>query len=71
MYHSIESRACTSTHLGTLNMVVQVITEGVDEVDGVVSGVGISMAREQDCKDDDIMFDLNTRESLSASALLI
>lgn len=29
-------------------MVVQVITEGVDEIDGVVSGVGVGMTREQD-----------------------
>lgn len=29
-------------------MVVQVVPEGVDEVDGVVSGIGIGVAREQD-----------------------
>ena len=28
-------------------MVVQVVPEGVDEVDGVVSGIGIGVAREQ------------------------
>lgn len=29
-------------------MVVQVVPEGVDEVDGVVSGIGIGVTREQD-----------------------
>lgn len=36
------------THLGALDVIVQVITEGVDEIDGVVSGVGVGMTREQD-----------------------
>lgn len=29
-------------------MVVQVVPEGVDEVDGVVSGIGVGVAWEQD-----------------------
>lgn len=36
------------THLGALYVVVQVVPEGVDEVDGVVSGIGIGVTREQD-----------------------
>ena len=36
-----------STNLGALYVVVQVVPEGVDEVDGVVSGVGVGVAREQ------------------------
>lgn len=35
-------------HLGALDVVVQVVPEGVDEVDGVVSGAGAGVAREQD-----------------------
>lgn len=31
-------------------MVVQVVPEGVDEVDGVVSGIGIGVTRKQDWK---------------------
>lgn len=31
-------------------MVVQVVPEGVDEVDGVVSGIGIGVTWEQHCK---------------------
>lgn len=37
------------THLGALYVVVQVVPEGVDEVDGVVSGIGIGVTRKQDC----------------------
>lgn len=37
-------------HLGALYVVVQVVPEGVDEVDGVVSGIGIGVTRKQDCK---------------------
>lgn len=40
------------THLGALYVVVQVVPEGVDEVDGVVSGIGIGVTREQDWKTD-------------------
>lgn len=36
------------THLGALYVVVQVVPEGVDEVDGVVSGIGIGVTWEQD-----------------------
>lgn len=36
------------TYLGALDVIMQVITEGVDEIDGVVSGVGVGMTREQD-----------------------
>lgn len=36
--------------LGALYVVVQVIPEGVNEVDGVVSGIGIGVTREQDWK---------------------
>lgn len=35
-------------YLGALDVIVQVITEGVNEIDGVVSGVGVGMTREQD-----------------------
>ena len=38
---------CIKPHLGALYMVVQVVPEGVDEVDGVVSGIGIGVTREQ------------------------
>ncbi len=38
------------TDLGALYVVVQVVPEGVDEVDGVVSGIGIGVTGEQDCK---------------------
>lgn len=34
--------------LGALYVVVQVVPEGVNEVDGVVSGIGIGVTREQD-----------------------
>lgn len=33
-------------------MVVQVVPEGVDEVDGVVSGIGIGVTWEQDWRRD-------------------
>jgi len=36
------------TDLGALYVVVQVVPEGVDEVDGVVSGIDIGVAWEQD-----------------------
>lgn len=36
-------------HLRALDVVVQVVPERVDQVDGVVSGTGIGMAREQHC----------------------
>lgn len=36
--------------LGALYVVVQVVPEGVNEVDGVVSGIGIGVTREQDWK---------------------
>lgn len=36
------------TDLGALYVVVQVVPEGVDEVDGVVSGIGIGVTWEQD-----------------------
>lgn len=39
------------SHLGALYVVVQVVPEGVDEVDGVVSGIGIGVTRKQDCRD--------------------
>lgn len=39
-----------SSHLGALYVVVQVVPEGVDEVDGVVSGIGIGVTREQHWK---------------------
>lgn len=38
------------THLRALYVVVQVVPEGVDEVDGVVSGIGIGVTRKQDFK---------------------
>lgn len=38
------------TDLGALYVVVQVVPEGVDEVDGVVSGIGIGVTWEQDWK---------------------
>lgn len=37
-------------YLGALYVVVQVVPEGVDEVDGVVSGIGIGVTRKQDWK---------------------
>lgn len=37
------------SHLGALYVVVQIVPEGVDEVDGVVSGVGVGVSREQHC----------------------
>lgn len=36
------------TDLGALYVVVQVVPEGVDEVDGVVSGIGVGVTWEQD-----------------------
>lgn len=36
------------THLGALYVVMQVVPEGVDEVDGVVSGVSVGVTREKD-----------------------
>ena len=36
-----------STHLRALDVVVQVVPERVDQVDGVVSSTGIGVAREQ------------------------
>ena len=38
------------TDLGALYVVVQVVPEGVDEVDGVVSGIGIGVTWEQNWK---------------------
>lgn len=38
------------SYLGALYVVVQVIAEGMDEIDGIVSGVGVGVAREQDCR---------------------
>lgn len=38
----------SGTDLGALYVVVQVVPEGVDEVDGVVSGIGIGVTWEQD-----------------------
>lgn len=38
------------TDLGALYVVVQVVPEGVDEVDGVVSGIGIGVTWKQDWK---------------------
>ncbi len=37
------------SHLGALYVVVQIVPEGVDEVDGVVSGVGVGVSRKQHC----------------------
>lgn len=42
-----ERRCCASSHLGALDVVVQVVPERVDQVDGVVSSTGIGVAREQ------------------------
>ena len=55
------------THLGALYVVVQVVPEGVDEVDGVVSGIGVGVTREQDWK----QFKHRTRRSnqMSQSAV--
>lgn len=36
-----------ASHLGALNVVVQVVPERVDQVDAVVSRSGIGVAREQ------------------------
>lgn len=37
------------SHLGALYVVVQIVPEGVDEVDGVVSGVNVGVSRKQHC----------------------
>lgn len=34
-------------HLGALDVVVQVVPERVDQVDGIVSSTGVGVAREQ------------------------
>lgn len=38
---------CGSSHLRALDVVVQVVPERVDQVDGVVSSTSIGVAREQ------------------------
>ena len=37
------------SHLRALDVVVQIVPERVDQVDGVVSSIGIGVAREQHC----------------------
>lgn len=39
------------THLGALYVVVQIVPESVDEVDGVVSGIGIGVTWKQDWRE--------------------
>lgn len=38
------------TNLRALYVVVQVVPEGVDEIYGIVSGIGIGVAWEENCK---------------------
>lgn len=42
-------RCCGASHLRALDVVVQIVPERVDQVDGVVSSTGIGVAREQHC----------------------
>lgn len=39
--------AAARAHLGALDVVVQVVPERVDQVDGIVSSAGVGVAREQ------------------------
>lgn len=45
-------------------MVVQVVPEGVDEVDGVVSGIGIGVTRKQDWQQRSTRVELKPRKQL-------
>lgn len=47
--NDLEHRPEVLPHLRALDVVVQIVPERVDQVDGVVSSTGVGVAREQHC----------------------